>query len=281
MADVFSFEHYMILRSRALCLSAVDFLVWRRPRPPASAPIEVRRVNPQRFVRWLGSTPYASAKSARPQRPRARLSSTCISTTTAIRFDAYEVLGIAGRHFAGKGRSSLPRSRRMRQIQRQGNSCRPPFRAIREPRIQGDRLDNLIDHAEPASRYFNMLQHSRGHEWRTVKYLNDLATLVSLCKRRGFIFQSSEIYGGLNSCWDYGPLGSQFKLNVKMSWWEAMTRRSDMVGLDAAILMHPTVWKASGHVDGFSDPLVDCKSCKTRFRQDTAMVEWQSCLSQV
>lgn len=105
------------------------------------------------------------------------------------------------------------------------------------------------------------------------KYLADLATLVSLCKRRGFIFQSSEIYGGLNSCWDYGPLGAQFKLNVKLAWWEAMTRRADMVGLDAAILMHPQVWKSSGHVDGFSDPLVDCKSCKCRFRQDTALVE--------
>lgn len=105
------------------------------------------------------------------------------------------------------------------------------------------------------------------------KYLNDLATLVSLCKRRGFIFQSSEIYGGLNSCWDYGPLGAQFKLNVKMSWWEAMTRRADIVGLDAAILMHPQVWKSSGHVDGFSDPLVDCKKCRARFRQDTAMVD--------
>ncbi len=103
--------------------------------------------------------------------------------------------------------------------------------------------------------------------------LQDLATMVSLCKRRGFIFQSSEIYGGLNSCWDYGPLGAQFKFNVKMSWWKEMTRRPDIVGLDAAILMHPTVWKASGHVDGFSDPLVDCRSCKNRFREDTALVD--------
>jgi glycyl-tRNA synthetase len=102
------------------------------------------------------------------------------------------------------------------------------------------------------------------------KKLTDLQTLVSLCKRRGFIFQSSEIYGGLNSCWDYGPLGADFKMNVKRSWWKAMTRRPDIVGLDAAILMHPTVWKASGHVDGFTDPLCDCKSCKTRFRQDQA-----------
>src|SRR5690349_2965689 len=105
-----------------------------------------------------------------------------------------------------------------------------------------------------------------------VTYLNDLATLVSLCKRRGYIFQSSEIYGGLNSCWHYGPLGSNFKFNVKMSWWKAMTRRADIVGLDAAILMHPTVWKASGHVDGFSDPLVDCKNCKNRFREDHAQI---------
>lgn len=101
-----------------------------------------------------------------------------------------------------------------------------------------------------------------------IKHCEDLNTLVSLSKRRGFVFQSSEIYGGLGSCWDYGPLGSLMKLNVKRAWWNAMTRRSDIVGIDAAILMHPTVWKASGHVDGFSDPLVDCKECKTRFRAD-------------
>ncbi len=96
----------------------------------------------------------------------------------------------------------------------------------------------------------------------------DLNTLVSLSKRRGFVFQSSEIYGGLASCWDYGPLGAAMKMNVKRAWWNAMTRRADIVGLDAAILMHPMVWKASGHIDGFSDPLVDCKECKTRFRSD-------------
>jgi glycyl-tRNA synthetase len=101
-----------------------------------------------------------------------------------------------------------------------------------------------------------------------VKRLGDLSPLVSLSKRRGFVFQSSEIYGGLGSCWDYGPLGSILKQNVKRAWWNAMTRRNDIVGLDAAILMHPMVWKASGHVDGFSDPLVDCKDCKTRFRAD-------------
>ncbi|MCB0341901.1 MAG: glycine--tRNA ligase, partial [Bdellovibrionales bacterium] len=103
-----------------------------------------------------------------------------------------------------------------------------------------------------------------------VNRLKDLQTLVSLAKRRGIIFQSSEIYGGLNSCWDYGPLGSQFKYNVKQAWWKAMTRRRDIVGLDAAILMHPKVWHASGHVEGFTDPLVDCRNCKARFRLDTA-----------
>ena len=96
-----------------------------------------------------------------------------------------------------------------------------------------------------------------------------MSTIVSLCKRRGFIFQSSEIYGGLNSCWDYGPLGVELKRNVKEAWWRAMvTNRRDIVGLDAAILMHPKVWEASGHLAGFTDPLVDCKSCKARFRAD-------------
>lgn len=103
-----------------------------------------------------------------------------------------------------------------------------------------------------------------------INRLKDLQTLVSLAKRRGFVYQSSEIYGGLNSCWDYGPLGAELKRQVKDSWWQAMTRRQDIVGLDAAILMHPTVWKASGHVDGFTDPLCDCKNCKSRFREDHA-----------
>lgn len=93
--------------------------------------------------------------------------------------------------------------------------------------------------------------------------------IVSLCKRRGFIFPSSEIYGGIGSTWDYGPLGVEFKNNVKRAWWRSIVQeRDDMVGLDAAILMHPRVWEASGHVAGFSDPLVDCKSCKQRFRAD-------------
>ena len=89
--------------------------------------------------------------------------------------------------------------------------------------------------------------------------------LVSLAKRRGFIFQSSEIYGGTGSVWDYGPLGVELKKNLKDRWWHAMVRaRNDIEGLDAAILMHPRVWEASGHVSGFVDPLVDCKNCKKR-----------------
>ena len=101
-----------------------------------------------------------------------------------------------------------------------------------------------------------------------IRKLDSLQTLVSLCKRRGFVFQSSEIYGGLNSCWDYGPLGIELKWNIKNAWWKAMTQRRDVVGIDASILMHPNVWKASGHVDNFSDPMIDCKNCKSRFRAD-------------
>ena len=100
--------------------------------------------------------------------------------------------------------------------------------------------------------------------------------VVNLCKRRGFIFPSSEIYGGIGSTWDYGPVGVELKRNVKEAWWKAVvTTRNDTVGLDASILMHPRVWEASGHVAGFSDPLVECKSCHHRFREDH--VEGKAC----
>jgi len=93
--------------------------------------------------------------------------------------------------------------------------------------------------------------------------------IVSLCKRRGFVFQSSEIYGGINGFWDYGPLGAELKRNVKERWWNAMTReREDVAGLEATIIMAPAIWKASGHVDTFSDPMCDCRNCKKRFRAD-------------
>jgi len=97
----------------------------------------------------------------------------------------------------------------------------------------------------------------------------NMDVIVSLSKRRGFIFQSSEIYGGTGSCWDYGPFGVELKNNIKRVWWrDFVQRRPDMVGLDASILMHPTVWKASGHIDNFTDPMVDCRECKRRFRAD-------------
>ena len=99
----------------------------------------------------------------------------------------------------------------------------------------------------------------------------EMEKLVSLCKRRGFIFPGSEIYGGLGAFWDYGPLGVELKNNVRQAWWRAVVQeREDVVGLDSAILMHPQTWVASGHVQGFTDPLVECKSCHLRWRADMA-----------
>lgn len=93
--------------------------------------------------------------------------------------------------------------------------------------------------------------------------------IVSLAKRRGFVFQSSEIYGGLNGCYDYGPLGVELLNNIKSCWWKQMIYRENIEGIDASILMHPRVWEASGHVENFTDPMVDCKECKARFRADS------------
>lgn len=96
-----------------------------------------------------------------------------------------------------------------------------------------------------------------------------LEKIASLCKRRGFIFQSSEIYGGINGFWDYGPLGCELKRNIRGAWWrDVVKRRENVVGLDASIIMHPRVWEASGHVGGFADPMVDCRECKKRHRAD-------------
>jgi glycyl-tRNA synthetase len=117
--------------------------------------------------------------------------------------------------------------------------------------------------------------------WKGAGVSDLMEKLVSLCKRRGFVFPSSEIYGGLNGCWDYGPLGVELKRNIKEAWWKDMVSGHDdvstlegapsaysMVGVDCSILMNPQVWVASGHVGGFSDPMVDCKGCKGRFRAD-------------
>ncbi len=104
--------------------------------------------------------------------------------------------------------------------------------------------------------------------------LANMDVLVSLAKRRGFVFQSSEIYGGLGSVWDYGPLGVELKRNLTDRWWRAMVHeREDIEGVESAIMMHPRVWEASGHVGGFTDPLVDCKQCKNRFRADDERIK--------
>ena len=98
---------------------------------------------------------------------------------------------------------------------------------------------------------------------------NLMEKIVALAKRRGFIYPGSEIYGGLTGTWDYGPLGVELKRNIKYEWWKSMVQlRSDVVGLDAAIMMNPQVWKASGHLEAFTDPLVECKLCHERFRLD-------------
>ena len=99
--------------------------------------------------------------------------------------------------------------------------------------------------------------------------------IVNLCKSRGYIYPGSEIYGGLANSWDYGPLGVEFKNNVKRAWMKKFIQENKYnVGLDAAILMNPETWVASGHVGGFSDPLIDCKECKTRHRADKLIEDW-------
>ena len=108
-----------------------------------------------------------------------------------------------------------------------------------------------------------------------------MEALSSLCKRRGFIFQTSDIYGGLNGFWDYGPLGAELKKNIKDAWWHDVVQvNENIVGLDSAIIMHPRVWEASGHLGGFSDPMVDCKSCKKRYKADNLCEEQGSELIQ-
>ncbi|MBM4401992.1 MAG: glycine--tRNA ligase, partial [Candidatus Cloacimonetes bacterium] len=98
---------------------------------------------------------------------------------------------------------------------------------------------------------------------------NLMDKVLSLCKRRGFVYPNSEIYGGIAGFYDYGPLGVELKNNIKKEWWKEMVwSREDVVGIDGAIITHPRVWEASGHIEGFTDPLVDCKSCKKRFRAD-------------
>ncbi|MPM63140.1 Glycine--tRNA ligase [bioreactor metagenome] len=100
-------------------------------------------------------------------------------------------------------------------------------------------------------------------------------SIVSLCKGRGFVYPGSEIYGGLANSWDYGPLGVEYKNNIKRAWWRKFVQESPYnVGMDAAILMNPETWVASGHVGGFSDPLMDCKGCRARFRADKLIEDY-------
>ena len=110
---------------------------------------------------------------------------------------------------------------------------------------------------------------SESQEGEEERHSLSMETLVSFCASRGFIFPSSEVYGGINGFWDYGPLGVELKNNLKAAWWQRMVReRTDVVGIDSAIISHARVWEASGHVEHFSDPMVDCRRCKKRFRAD-------------
>ncbi len=104
---------------------------------------------------------------------------------------------------------------------------------------------------------------------------NSMDKIVSLCKNRGFVYPGSEIYGGLANSWDYGPLGAEMKKNIKDMWWNKFIKESKYnVGIDTAIIMNPEVWATTGHIGGFSDPLIDCKDCKTRHRADKLIEEW-------
>ena len=122
----------------------------------------------------------------------------------------------------------------------------------------------VIGEADILARLMSSVAPTRGS-----RRLERMEDLVSLCARRGFVFPSSEIYGGINGFWDYGPLGVELKNNLKSTWWQRIVReRPDVEGIDTAIIAHPRIWEASGHVEHFSDPLVDCRACKKRFRAD-------------
>src|SRR5262249_3252829 len=119
----------------------------------------------------------------------------------------------------------------------------------------------FLDTGLPFSNTFRLMSEPKAGEL--------MEKIVSLCKRRGLIFQSSEIYGGLNGFWDYGPLGAELQRNIRESWWRTMTHlRDDVVGLEATIIMHPKIWEASGHTSTFSDLMVDCLLTNKRFRAD-------------
>jgi glycyl-tRNA synthetase len=117
--------------------------------------------------------------------------------------------------------------------------------------------------------YVSSITHNTKYIIHNAKTMEPMDKIISLCKRRGFIFPGSEIYGGMANSWDYGPLGVELKNNIKQAWWKRFVQsRPDMVGIDAALIMNPKVWEASGHLKNFSDPLVECKRCHSRFRED-------------
>lgn len=130
-------------------------------------------------------------------------------------------------------------------------------------------------------RGVNLRNYGRSYLWRRCSTIHlvmasptQFDAILSLSKRKGFVYQSSEIYGGLNGCWDFGPLGVELLRNIKDSWWKAMTYRTDIVGIDSSILMHPRVWEASGHLQQFSDPMIDNKTSKSRHRADNLIEEY-------
>src|ERR1700759_4978084 len=129
----------------------------------------------------------------------------------------------------------------------------------------------------PAERVGWLLPADRQPDWSPLMASNAarIDELVSLCKRRGIVFPSSEIYGGSRSAWDYGPLGVELKENIRRQWWRATVQmRDDVVGLDSAVILAPEVWKASGHLEAFVDPLIECQSCHKRFRADHLQEEF-------
>src|SRR6478735_12270402 len=154
----------------------------------------------------------------------------------------------------------------------------PPARDRKRNRWRRASMTEAVDRATFASPVFVEIcrrrSPSKGAEMTAETRAATMEKIVALSERRGFVFPGSDIYGGLANTWDYGPLGVELKNNIKQLWWKTFVhRRREIVGLDAGILMHPRVWEASGHVVNFNDPLVDCKTCKARFRADHLIEE--------
>src|SRR3954451_25230820 len=134
----------------------------------------------------------------------------------------------------------------------------------------GTKVPTHADRLQPYSYSSFVIRHS-SFQMGVVMSIRSVTMeqIVSLCKRRGFVYPSAEIYGGFANAWDYGPLGVEMKRNIREQWWGAMVReRDDIVGIEAAIITNPKVWVASGHVESFNDPLVECRNCHNRFRAD-------------